>query len=374
MAVVTVGVTVVEAHSRKANLLLLLLGLVLAALLRTAESSFCVQQQLTTISSAQQYHRRHSFIPPRQRQSRTSSTTTTRTTTTNLFMNMFGDMLNKAFANDSSLSRDDKVTGQLEGPGDDADENKASSTTLTETQHKWRQQMLSSTTVTQDDLIHHSIQLDLYLTGIPNKDPSNDLFGSRVNISLRDQQVGLLPLPTKPTVSGVQLEFLSNGKCRIVAPGDNSFIDDVQEQLGDWILSQDNNDTNNNDGSSQQQQQQPQMIRFRVAVTGYTRRVETKGTIQKVYWSKEEEKTTATSTTYSIPAGWLYGEATLSKRRSRNNRPVVQWGDVGQEENGGGGGGVLKVEQSMGLLGVASKMTPCGKFTVQMIDDSQSVE
>ena len=29
--------------------------------------------------------------------------------------------------------------------------------------------------------------LDLYLSGVPERDPSNDLYGSKVNISSRDQ-------------------------------------------------------------------------------------------------------------------------------------------------------------------------------------------
>jgi len=49
----------------------------------------------------------------------------------------------------------------------------------------------------------------------------------------------------------------------------------------------------------------------------------------------------------------MYGEAELSGNAKGD---AVQWN-----------AGVLKVEQSVGLLGAASKMIPCGKFEARTV-------
>ena len=85
-------------------------------------------------------------------------------------------------------------------------------------------------------------------------------------------------------------------------------------------------------------------VRFRIQVTGYTRTIETKGTIQKIYWSNDDDQVRETTTTYSIPAGWLYGEAEV-----KSSRGSTQWNN-----------GVLKVEKTTGLLGASTNMIPCG--------------
>lgn len=58
--------------------------------------------------------------------------------------------------------------------------------------------------------------VELYLAGIPDRDPSNNLYGSRINISSRDNQLGLgVTCPEDPSIV-VQVEFDRNGVCRYV--------------------------------------------------------------------------------------------------------------------------------------------------------------
>jgi hypothetical protein len=261
-----------------------------------------------------------------------AATTTTRSIrSTTALHNSFFNFLGAAFQNDANLSRDNKRAGMLD---EGLEEEQKSGRQLTSTQQAWRQAMMSST-ITKSEIEGMAIALDMFLTGVPSKDPSNDLYGSRTNISLRDRVVGQV-LPSEPTVSGVTVSFLDNQKCevQVLQDGDtngghNGFC--KTEQLGDWKLSDDN-----------------RQIRFRLAVSGYKRTVQTKGTIQKIYWSSQDETNTQTSTTYSIPEGWLYFEADLLAGKP------VQWSE-----------GVIKVEQSMGLLGAASRMIACGKFVAR---------
>jgi hypothetical protein len=244
--------------------------------------------------------------------------------------NPFKDMFGKAFENDSKLSQDDKLGGMIiEGPGDDDDALSASrnwSPTLTATQEKWRRSQKGPENAS---LQGKSAEMDFYLTGVSSsKDPSSDLYGAKENISTRDRKLGQTA-PQEPTVSAISVEFLPENKCRCVTS--TSFTEADSE--GEWKVSDDG-----------------KQVRFRIQVLGYSRRVQTKGSIQKIYWSDEEEKSTQTSTTYTIPSGWVYGEATLTT----NARGDMQWND-----------GILKVEQSMGLLGAASRMLPCGKFVAK---------
>ena len=232
--------------------------------------------------------------------------------------NFFQKILEESFANDDRLSSD-KSRDQLEGPGDEID-SRVPRTTLTATQEKWRD-MNSKVGKVEGQ----TFAMDFFLTGVPNKDPSNDLYGSKVNISSRDREVGLA-LPEEPTVSGINVKFLENGVCECL-----SSTPFTEAGNGDWILSDDG-----------------KQIRFRIKVTGYSRTVETKGTIQSVAWSDQPNQELRSSTVYSIPEGWLYGEASIS----RDIKGTTRWENC-----------ILKIEQSAGLLGVGSKMTPCGKFT-----------
>jgi hypothetical protein len=245
-------------------------------------------------------------------------------------MNFFKDMLGKAFDNDGNLSQADKLSGMIDGAESEPTPIE-SSRTLTATQQKWRQKMLDGPSLQATDLTDTTISLDLFLTGVPNKDPSNDLFGSKVNISSRDRQIGLM-VPKKATLSNLEIIFLTDGKCQCIDKEDSGF---VLAEPGDWVLSEDG-----------------KQVRFRFAVAGYTRRVETKGTIQKV-------KISEASTIYNIPEGWLYGEADLS---GSSNKQKMQWDNC-----------ILKVEKSLGLLGATSKMVPCGKFIARTIDGSSSL-
>lgn len=242
-------------------------------------------------------------------------------------MSFFKDMLSQAFENDGSLSND-KSRGQYDGPYDEESQY----TVPTQTQQKWRESQTSSGSSVNEQLLENSKwKLDLFLSGVASKDPSNDLYGSKVNISSRDQRTGL-NLPDTPSAS-VEIKLLPDGVCKAK---ESSFTTGAVD--GQWKVS--------DDGS---------MIRFNMDVVGYSRTVQTKGSITKVFWSKEEEKTTETSSTYNIPAGFIYGDATIES----GSKPGV----IGMKD------GVLTVEKTMGLLGAASKMVPCGGFDAKQIHD-----
>jgi hypothetical protein len=272
--------------------------------------------------------------------------------------NFFKNLIDQAFENDATLSKSDKREGMLVGPGDSSDDDEnffvASSLKnikqtrtdqLTDTQVAWKQRQQALNQVIYDDIVNKEFSFDFYLTGVPNKDPSNDLYGSKTNISSRDRSIGLT-VPVDPTVSDVTIAFLSENKCQVVGSDKTGFTIDSandesnQYRIGDWKLS--------DDGSQ---------IRFRFGVNGYQRIIETKGTIQKVFWSKDDEMTTQTSTIYTIPTGWLYAECSLSKRPTTAvNINRIEW-----DQNSA----ILKIEQTSGLLGVSTKMIPCGKFAAK---------
>ena len=84
---------------------------------------------------------------------------------------------------------------------------------------------------------------------------------------------------------------------------------------------------------------------------GYTRTVQTKGSIQNVYWTNEEEKTVQTSSTYSIAPGWVYGDIDISLGRQPGTFDL--------------GNGILRIEKESGLFGISSKMMVCGKFNAR---------
>jgi len=287
------------------------------------------------------------FAPIVDQHHRRRPTTATSTTATSLSMNFFKDLVGKAFENDGSLDKD-KSKGQYDGPMDEYDDDgvAAQRPELTMTQQKWReaQQRAAGVVSSPTALLTGSTwKLDLFLTGIPDRDPSNDLFGSKVNISSRDRKVGLM-VPEEPTVGGVVIRLLENGVCQIVEPASSDeqlqqseFIDSNALDEGEWRVS--------DDGA---------MIRISLNVMGYQRTVQTRGTIQKVYWSQEDDVQTSTSSAYTIPAGAMYGDAGLS---SGAQVGTLQWSD-----------GILRVEQSSGLLGAGSKMVPCGRFTATRVD------
>eukprot|EP00536_Pseudo-nitzschia_multiseries_P000599 jgi/Psemu1/321697/estExt_fgenesh1_pg.C_70044 len=178
-------------------------------------------------------------------------------------------------------------------------------------------------------VVGKSLTMDLFLSGVPERDPSNDLYGSRVNISSRDKATGL-SLPSAPSVS-VRLDFLENGVCQSsesgFTPGGTN---------GEWKLSDDG-----------------KILRFSMESLGYTRTVQTKGSIENVYWTDEEEKSIQTSTTYSIPPGMVYGDIQVRLGRKPGTF------DVEKE-------GALRVEKSTGLFGIGNQLVACGKFVAAL--------
>ena len=251
------------------------------------------------------------------------------TKTTTRRYNFFKDMLGQAFENDQSLSTD-KSKGQYDEPGEEYIDQSQQVSKLTETQRLWRQKNMQND-ILPEMIENKSWKIELYLSGVPDRDPSNDLFGSKVNISSRDKETGLA-LPDVPSTS-LSVEFLEGGVCRAsksdFTPGE---ID------GQWKLSDDG-----------------KVMRFSFDSVGYIRSVQTKGSIQKIYWSKEDEVTKQTSSTYSIPAGWVYADIEVSAGRQPGTFEVAD-------------DGILRIEKAAGLLGAGSKMFPCGKFKAQMLE------
>jgi len=256
--------------------------------------------------------------------------------------NFLTDAFENAFSNDRNLSTDkakgqydDMYTGEEYVESDPkADDN------LTEVQRKWRdsqQSGLNPRVVNDEAVVGRSLTMDFYLSGVPDRDPSNDLYGSRVNISSRDSVTGL-SLPSAPSVS-ITLEFLENGVCRASESGFTS-----QDAAGEWKVSEDGN-----------------ILRFSIDTLGYTRTVQTKGSIQNVYWTDEEEKSVQTSTTYSIPAGLVYADVRVTPGRKPGTF------EVDEKE------GALRIEKSTGLFGIASQMVACGKFMSSKVPETTSV-
>ena len=275
-------------------------------------------------------------------------------TSTSLQMNFFKDLIGSAFENDPNLSSD-KSQNQLEGPNDDF--QVVSSNLKTDVQKKWLESQAARPRVADtgrgapmnpDLLPNTTWKLSLYLTGIPNFDPSNSLYGSKVNISTRRDSnmakegfaIGADVLPDEPSVE-VQMTLLAGGKCQVE---EGAF---TTSAMGEWQLSEDG-----------------RRIRFSIECTGYQRTVTTKGTIQNVYWSDREEAERKSSATYEIKPGTIFGEA----RVAYGAKPGLY--AIGQDEGNTSSdapGGLLQVEEAQGIFGVSSKLTACGKFAAEMI-------
>ena len=277
----------------------------------------------------------NAFVIPSSSSSSSSSYKHTR-----CYVNFLKDAFDNAFSNDRNLSVD-KEKGQYDDifTGEEyVEANVDDYEGLTDIQKKWRQTQLASSSGGKNDnnnnidysdmIIGTSLTLDFYLSGVPERDPSSDLYGSKVNISSRDKDTGL-SLPSAPSVK-IQLDFLNDGICTV---SESSFTTGSNGSGSQWKLSDDN-----------------KFLRFSMDTLGYTRTVETKGSISKVYWTDEEEKSTQTSTTYSVPPGPVYGDIEIIP--------------AGRGKTELGKDGVLRLEQSSGLFGIASKMVACGKFVV----------
>lgn len=274
----------------------------------------------------------------RQQQQRTYST---------VQYNFWKGLFDSAFENDPSLSTVDQRKGMLEGPNSNDNESN-SRLPLTDVQRAWRERQMqqSSSSNANAPLIasllpNSVVTLDLYLVGVPSRDPSNDLYGSRVNISNRNKELGL-DLPSEPNGGSVDLVFLPDGRCR-VATAESPFADATRE--GQWKMSEDGT-----------------QLRFSIYSLGYSRTIQTKGSIERVFWSDQPEVTRQTSSQYSIPPGWVYGDIKIKMSSSRPGTLDLKTG----------GCGVLRVEQAVGLLGAASKLVACGTFDAKVnYDDVQ---
>lgn len=199
-------------------------------------------------------------------------------------------------------------------------------------------------------------ELSLYLTGVPDRDPSNDLYGSKTNVSVRDRQLGLgVSLPQDPTAK-VKVALSDDGEVVVLgsfAGSDvNDSVDDASQVCntdvaGQWKLS--------DDGKT---------IRIGIPIRGYRRTVTTTGTIQKVFWSQGEPSASKTSSTYSIPEGFIYGDIAVGYGNKPGTLEMMDEKAMGIETVPGG---LLRVEKKMGMLGASSKLLPCGKFSGTML-------
>lgn len=299
-------------------------------------------------------------------------------------MGFLDNLFKDAFSNDPNLSRDG-VKGSIEGP---VDENNFGLTAgrqpeQTEVQKRWiesqlQQQQLESQqrrqqAVTTPSLVKAakgaplttqvlsgtSWELSLFLTGVPDKDPSNDLYGSRSNVSVRDRQLGLgASLPNDPTAR-VQIQLLKDGEVAICGSAtggegaeDECSVDEVcsTDIPGRWKLSEDG-----------------KTIRIGIPIRGYRRTVTTTGTIQKVFWSKGEPATSKTSSTYSIPEGFVYGD--ISVGYGDEPGKIIMMDEKSISAATGMKvipGGLLRVEKTTGVFGASSTLLPCGRFSGKM--------
>lgn len=296
-------------------------------------------------------------------------------------MGFFDNLLKDAFSNDPGLSSD-KVSGAIDEGFENNDWLDGSSTDIekTDVQKRWLESqavvangrqssssdgVLANTNVAgrgsplSPELLSDTRWiLSFYLTGVPDRDPSNDLFGSRTNVSVRDRRLGLgASLPDEPTGSAI-VQLLGDGSVAIEDSwfgdrGDDNVNDDddtitanerqgicPNETAGQWRLSEDG-----------------RTLRVGLPIIGYQRTVTTKGTIQKIYWSSEDEKSTQTSTTYSIPEGMIYGDINVGYG---TGGVLVMMEERGEIIGTMLPGGLLRVEKRMGLA--SSKMVPCGRF------------
>jgi len=235
----------------------------------------------------------------------------------------FDKLLQDAFSNDASLSTD-KTQTQIEYDGTP---NRQTQTAQNSRQVDWLSGNSRGAPVNPVLLRDTRWKLSLYLAGAPDKDPSNDLYGRKTNMSGRDN---LLPngveCPQEATVEfGITLE--EEGVCRVE---ESAF---TSGEGGTYEVSPDN-----------------QYLRFSLPATGFQRTVKTKGTITKAYWSEEDDKVTKTSTTYTIPNGFVYGDVKLGYGSP---------GEITIKD------GILRFEKRVGLVG--SKMVICGRVEGKML-------
>mmetsp|Transcript_15618 Transcript_15618/g.24287 ORF Transcript_15618/g.24287 Transcript_15618/m.24287 type:complete len:321 (+) Transcript_15618:70-1032(+) len=257
-----------------------------------------------------------------------------------LYMNFFKGLFEEAFSNDVTLS-DDSSEGQV----DYYDEDR-SSTVVDQRALQARGFIARTSAATSgapikaDQLVGTKWSIQLYLAGIPDRDPSSNLYGSRVNISSRDKNFDVgVNVPEEPTLT-VEVHLCEDGVCKASETEFTTGLD------GQWRLF---------DGN---------LLRISMDCTGYQRRVSVTGTITKVFWSDEKEVSSQTSSTFTIPPGLIYADAKV-----KYGQPGEFLMDVGNQNGKDNVDtiGLLRIEKKTGVLGAASKMIPCGKFDASMI-------
>lgn len=286
-----------------------------------------------------------------------SSTTACRSTNI-LRMGFLDDLLKDAFANDENLSKDG-VSGAIDEGTEDLLNFGISE--KTEVQKRWlesqipKQQQQTQTKIAASNVKGAPLStelltdtkwlISLYLTGVPDRDPSNDLYGSRTNVSVRDRRLGLGANLPKDATGCAIIRLLADGSLAVDDSWFGQRDDTTTEQqicptetAGQWLLSDDG-----------------RTLRIGLPIIGYKRTVTTKGTIQKIYWSSQEESSTQTSTTYSIPEGMIYGDVNVGYGTGGVLAMMEEKGEVSMIP-----GGLLRVEKRVGLA--SSKMLPCGRF------------
>lgn len=288
-------------------------------------------------------------------------------------MGFFDNLLKDAFANDPNLSNDG-VSGAIDQGSSDDDGTLLFDVERTEVQKKWlesqqlfpnrkqQQQGNNNNNVKGAPLSPQQLQntrwfLSLYLTGVPDRDPSNDLYGSRSNVSLRDRKLGLGAKLPEDATGCVIVRLLSDGSFIVedswfgdataattAAQEEKQSICPADNTSGRWLLSDDG-----------------RTLRIGLPILGYRRTVTTRGTIQKIYWSSQEEASTQTSTTYSIPEGMIYGDINVGYGTGGVLAMMEEKGEMGAMLPGG----LLRVEKKVGFA--SSKLVPCGRFNGKII-------
>jgi len=125
--------------------------------------------------------------------------------------NFFENILKEAFSNDESLiSSSDRTKGQIDAAtGDDT------TSFQTNVQRKWRDNARGiGAPVPQEALENTQWKVKLYLAGIADRDPSNNLYGRRVSISQRDRNLDIGALLDKEPAVVLDVVLDTDGICR----------------------------------------------------------------------------------------------------------------------------------------------------------------
>mmetsp|Transcript_13667 Transcript_13667/g.27258 ORF Transcript_13667/g.27258 Transcript_13667/m.27258 type:complete len:317 (-) Transcript_13667:65-1015(-) len=257
------------------------------------------------------------------------------------FFDDIRDVVSEAFSNDSNLSTDDKVTGSVDAAAD-GDEYWGAPRAAQQRRRQKFTAPAASAPVSADNLEGTEWTIDLFLTGMPARDPSSDLYGSKTNISTRDKVLGM-DVPEDATCRfGVTL--LGGGVCTVTAGEFTTGAD------GSWQTS-------------------GRYLRLCVDTAGYVRTVATRGTIADATGGMAPRGSLGaaggkTSSTYALPAGEIVLDCTTGYGAPGEILvPAPDTGKGGLKDKGC----VVSTEVRIGLLGASSKMVPVGRFAAQMV-------